>query len=118
MGVWVEPPRPRKLKPKGDRPAAQCVATTAIKQRPVACQRSCATGTKGGKKVRWREGRKGWLESLLSWTGPRAAFARDFHEGREPGKEIWLLIRVAGKPRSLPGTFFLRPACGITAFDD
>ena len=46
MGVWVEPPRPRKLKPKEDFwPAAQCGVTHFYgKQRPVAAKEVAATG--------------------------------------------------------------------------
>ncbi len=83
----LEPPRPRKLKPKGTgRPPS---ASHYGKQRPVAAK-EVAQQAQGWKKVRWREGRKGWLESRF-WTA-RVQPTHGFHEGSEPVKEIWLLI--------------------------
>jgi SRSO17 transposase len=59
-GVWVEPPRPRKLKPKqtGRPPSASHYG----KQRPVPVKEA-AEQAQDWKKVRWREGSKGRLES-------------------------------------------------------
>jgi SRSO17 transposase len=86
-GVWMEPPRPRKLKPKqkGRPPHALHYG----KQRPVPAKEA-AQQTPGWKKVRWREGSKGWLESRF-WAG-RVQPSHGFHEGREAGKEVWLLV--------------------------
>ena len=86
-GVWLEAPRPRKLKPKqrGRPPSALHYG----KQRPVSAKEA-AHGAQGWKKVRWREGSQGWLESRF-WAG-RVQPSHGFHEGREAGKEVRLLI--------------------------
>ncbi len=69
-GVWVEPPHPRKLKPKGTgRPPS---ASHYGKQRPVAVKEA----------------------------------AQGFHEGREPGKAIWLLIEWPEKTAEPTRYFF------------
>ena len=71
-GVWMEPPRPRKLQPKQTgRPPS---ALHYDKQRPVSVKEA-AQQAKGWKKVRWREGSKGWVGvSLLG--RPRATISR------------------------------------------
>ena len=55
-GVWVAPPRPRRLKPKetGRPPSVLHYG----KQRPVSVKEA-AHQAEGWKKVRWREGSKG-----------------------------------------------------------
>jgi SRSO17 transposase len=83
-GVWREPPRPTKLKPKQKgRPPS---ALHYERQRPVSAKEA-AQRAPGWKKVRWREGSKGWLESRF-WAGR----VQPSHEGREAGKEVWLLV--------------------------
>jgi len=86
-GVWLESPRPRKLKPQrlGRPPTALHYA----KQRPISVKEA-AQQAQGWKKIRWREGSKGWLESRF-WAG-RVQPSHGFHEGRAPGKEVWLLV--------------------------
>jgi SRSO17 transposase len=86
-GVWPEPPRPGKLTPKqiGRPPSALHYG----KQRPVSAEEA-ALQAQGWKKVRWREGSKGWLESRF-WPG-RAQPSHGFYEGRDAGKEVWLLV--------------------------
>jgi hypothetical protein len=59
------------------------------KQRPVSAKEA-ARQAQGWKKVRWREGSTGWLESRF-WAG-RVQPSHGFHEGREAGKEVWLLV--------------------------
>jgi CBS domain-containing protein len=101
-GVWVEPPsRPRKLKPKqtGRPPSASHYG----KQRPVAVKEA-AQQAQGWKKVRWREGSKGWLESRF--CAIRVQPSHGFHEGRDPGKEIWLLIEWPEKTAEPTRYFF------------
>jgi len=86
-GVWMEPPQPRKLKPKQKgRPPSD---PNYGKQRPVSAKEA-AQHAPGWKNVRWREGSKGWLESRF-WAG-RVQPSHGFHEGREAGKEVWLLV--------------------------
>jgi SRSO17 transposase len=61
-----------------------------------------------------REGSKGWLESRF-WAG-RVQTSHGFHEGRNVGKEIWLLVEwpdEAAEPTKyffsdLPVTYGLR----------
>ena len=100
-GVWVEPPRPRKLKPKriGRPPSASHYG----KQRPVAVKEA-AQQAQGWKKVRWREGSKGWLESRF-WAA-RVQPSHGFHEGGDPGKEIWLLVEWPEKTAEPTRYFF------------
>ena len=86
-GVWLETPGPHPLKPKrtGRPPSARHYG----KQRPVSAKEA-AHQARGWNKVRWREGRKGWLESRF-WAA-RVQPCHGFHEGREAGQEVWLLI--------------------------
>jgi SRSO17 transposase len=86
-GVWTEPPQPRQLKPKrtGRPPSALHYG----EQRPVSVQEA-ARQARGWKKIRWREGSKGWLKSRF-WAG-RVQTSHGFQAGREPGKEVWLLV--------------------------
>jgi SRSO17 transposase len=86
-GVWLEPPRPHQLKPKqkGRPPSALHYG----KQRPVSAKEA-AQQAPGWKKVRGRAGSKGWLESRF-WAG-RVQPSHGFPEGREAGKEVWLLV--------------------------
>ena len=86
-GVWLTPPRPRQLTPQPTgRPSSVLHYST---QRPVSVKEA-AQQAAGWKKVRWREGSRGWLESRF-WAG-RVRAAHGFHEGRAPGKEVWLLV--------------------------
>jgi SRSO17 transposase len=86
-GVWIEPPRLRRLKPcaTGRPPSAWHYGN----QRPVSVKEA-AQRAEGWERIRWREGSKGWLESRF-WAS-RVRASHGFHEGREPGKEIWLLV--------------------------
>ena len=100
-GVWVEPPHPRQLKakPTGRPPSALHYG----KQRPVSVKQA-AQQAAGWKKVRWPEGSKGWLESRF-WAGWVQA-SHGFHEGREPGKEVWLLVEWPAKTAEPSRYFF------------
>ena len=101
MGVWIQPPQPRKLKPKqAGRPPS---ALHYGKQRPISTKEA-AQLARGWKKIRWRQGSKGWLSSRF-WAG-RVQASHGFHEGREPGKEIWLLVEWPEKA-SEPTKYFL-----------
>ena len=86
-GVWLQPSSPNKLKPKrmGRPPSALHYG----RQRPVSVKEGAQQAT-GWKRIRWREGSKGWLESRF-WAG-RVQPSHGFHEGRAPGKEVWLLV--------------------------
>ena len=85
-GVWLMPPRPQQLTPPAGRPAS---ALQDGPRQPVAVK-AAAQQAAGWKKVRWREGRRGWLASRF-WAG-RVRASHGFHEGRAPGKEVWLLV--------------------------
>lgn len=86
-GVWLKPPKPVMLKPKANgRPPT---ALHYGKQRPVALKDAALQAT-GWKRVRWREGTKGWLQSRF-WAA-RVQPSHGFHEGRPPHKEVWLLV--------------------------
>jgi SRSO17 transposase len=99
-GVWCAAPRPRRLPAKqmGRPPTALHYG----KQRPIAVKEAVQQGA-GWKKIRWREGSKGWLQAQF-WAA-RVQPSHGFHEGREPGKEVWLLAeRVLN--RVTPAKYF------------
>jgi SRSO17 transposase len=87
VGVWLQPPKLAvpEAKPMGRPPSAVRYGT----QRPVMAQEA-ALKAKGWKKVRWREGTKGWLESRF-WAA-RVQTSHRYQDGRPPGKPVWLLV--------------------------
>ena len=87
LGVWLKPPKliVPEAKPMGRPPSAVRYGT----QRPVMAQEA-ARQAKGWKKVRWREGTKGWLESRF-WAA-RVQTSHRYQDGKAPGKEVWLLV--------------------------
>jgi SRSO17 transposase len=87
VGVWLQPPEliVPEAKPTGRPPSAVRYGT----QRPVMAQEA-ALKAKGWKKVRWREGTKGWLESRF-WA-MRVQTSHRYQDGRPPGKPVWLLV--------------------------
>lgn len=87
LGVWLKPPKLTvpAAKPMGRPPSAVRYGT----QRPVMAQEA-ALQAKGWKRVRWREGTKGWLESRFWAT--RVQTSHRYQDGRPPGKEVWLLV--------------------------
>ncbi|MCI0421388.1 MAG: IS701 family transposase [Acidobacteria bacterium] len=87
LTVWRRPPRnlPRKAKSRG-RPAR---AWNYGEQQPISVKEA-AQKARGWKKVRWREGSKGWLHSRFWAT--RVQPAHGFQDGKPPGKEVWLLV--------------------------
>ena len=50
-----------------------------------------ALHAKGWKKIRWREGSKGWLESRF--VAVRVQASHGFVDGEPPHKEVWLLVQ-------------------------
>ena len=87
VGVWTKPPKTRipEYGGRGARPTRRVYGD----QRPVAV-RDVALKAKGWKKVRWREGSKGWLESrFLAW---RVQPSHGFVDGDPPHKQLWLLV--------------------------
>lgn len=87
MGVWLKPPQPivPEAKPLGRPPRAVRYG----RQRPVMAQQA-ALKAAGWKKIRWREGTKGWLESRF-WAA-RVQTSHRYQGGRPPGKQVWLLV--------------------------
>jgi SRSO17 transposase len=86
-GVWLKPPKLTRAKGTGKgRPPS---AVRYGDQRPLTAQEAVRQA-KGWKKIRWREGSKGRLESRF-WT-TRAQPSHRYQDGRPPGKEVWLLI--------------------------
>ena len=87
VGVWLEPPQPTLLKPRGTgRPPS---AWHYGDQRPLSAK-IVAQQAKGWKTIGWREGSKGRLKSRF-WAG-RVQPSHGFHEGKPPLKEVWLLV--------------------------
>jgi len=85
-GVWLKPPKLTLVKGTGKgRPPS---AVRCGDQRPLSVEEA-ATRAKGWKKIRWREGSKGWLESRFWAT--RVQPSHRYQDGRPPGKEVWLL---------------------------
>jgi SRSO17 transposase len=105
-GVWLKPPRPTAPKSKGNgRPPS---VLHYGKQRPTSAKEA-ALGVSPWKRVRWREGTKGWLESRF-WAA-RVQPSHGFHEGRAPHKEVWLLVEwPESKPEPTKYSFCDLPA--------
>jgi SRSO17 transposase len=101
VGVWAKPPKikvpeysgrgtpPKKWEYGGQRPSS--VKDVALK-------------AKGWKKVRWREGSKGWLESRF--LAMRVQPSHGFAHGYPPHKEIWLLVEWSEEEKEPTKYFF------------
>jgi SRSO17 transposase len=87
VGVWIKPPKTR-VPPYSGR-GAQPKNWDYGDQRPRSVK-DVALQAKGWKKVRWREGSKGWLESRF--LALRVQPSHGFVHGEAPHKEIWLLV--------------------------
>jgi len=86
-GVWLKPPKLTMIQGTGKgRPPS---AVRYGDQRPRTVEEA-ARQAKGWKKIRWREGSKGWLESRF-WA-LRVQSSHRYQDGRPPGKEVWLLV--------------------------
>jgi SRSO17 transposase len=97
--VWPKPPRLHKAPGRTRRSTVYHYG----EQRPCAV-REVATRACGWKQVRWREGKKGWLESRFHAC--RVQPAHGFDEGDPPHPEVWLLIEwPRGEPE--PTKYFL-----------
>jgi SRSO17 transposase len=88
-------------------------------QRPSSVK-DVALKAKGWKKVRWREGSKGWLESRF--LALRVQPSHGFVDGDPPHKEIWLLVEWPEAEKEpikyffcdLPASYTLRRLVRIT----
>jgi SRSO17 transposase len=99
LRVWPKPPRLRPAPGRGRRSTVYHYG----EQRPCAV-REVATRARGWKQVRWREGKKGWLESRFHAC--RVQPAHGFNEGDPPHPEVWLLFEwPRGEPE--PTRYFL-----------
>jgi SRSO17 transposase len=101
VGVWAKPPR-AEIPPhrgRGGPPKRYDYGN----QRPTSVGQ-VARQVKGWKKVRWREGTKGWLESrfLAMRVWPSHGFVR----GEPPHKEVWLLMEWPVQEKE-PTDYFL-----------
>ena len=99
LRVWPKPPRLRPAPGRGRRSTVYHYG----EQRPWAV-REVATRARGWKQVRWREGKKGWLESRFHAC--RVQPAHGFNDGDPPHPEVWLLLEwPRGEPE--PTKYFL-----------
>ena len=99
LRVWLKPPRLRPAPGRGRRSTVYHYG----EQRPGAV-REVATRARGWKQVRWREGKKGWLESRFHAC--RVQPAHGFNDGDPPHPEVWLLLEwPRGEPE--PTKYFL-----------
>jgi SRSO17 transposase len=97
--VWTKPPRLRTTRGRSRRSTVYHYG----RQRPCVV-REVAAKARGWKRVCWREGTKGWLESRF--YACRVQPAHDFDEGEPPLPEVWLLIEwPPGEPE--PTKYFL-----------
>jgi SRSO17 transposase len=87
VGVWTKPPKIKvpEYSGRGARPKKWDYGD----QRPSSVK-DVALKAKGWKKVRWREGSKGWLESRF--LAMRVEPSHGFVDGDPPHKGIWLLV--------------------------
>jgi SRSO17 transposase len=110
-GVWSKPPQAQVPRYQGRGVPATRYAYG--KQRPTSAQ-DAAVQAKGWKRIRWRQGTKGWLESRF--VAFRVQPSHGFVRGQPPHKEVWLLIEWPESEKEptkyflcdLPATYTLR----------
>src|SRR6266545_3101714 len=91
-----------------------CRGGPAASRHMVEAAQEAATQAKAWRKIRWREGTKGWLESRFWAT--RVQPSHRYQDGRPPGKEVWLLAEWPESEKSptkyclcdLPSDYSLR----------
>jgi len=99
LRVWLKPPRLRTAPGRKRRSTVYHYG----EQRPCAVG-EVAARARGWKQVRWREGKKGWLESRFHAC--RVQPAHGFDQGDPPHPEVWLLMEwPRGEPE--PTKYFL-----------
>jgi SRSO17 transposase len=101
VGVWTQVPD-AKIPPhrgRGGPPTRHVYGD----QRPTSVA-EVAVHAAGWKRVRWREGTKGWLESRLWATRVRPSHG--FVRGQPPHKEVWLLVEWPAHEEA-PTKYFL-----------
>jgi SRSO17 transposase len=110
-GVWSKPPQAQVPRYQGR--GAPATRYAYGKQRPTSAQ-DAAVQAKGWKRIRWRQGTKGWLESRF--VAFRVQPSHGFVRGQPPHKEVWLLIEWPESEKEptkyflcdLPATYTLR----------
>jgi SRSO17 transposase len=110
-GVWSKPPQAQVPRCQGR--GAPATRYAYGKQRPTSAQ-DAAVQAKGWKRIRWRQGTKGWLESRF--VALRVQPSHGFVRGQLPHKEVWLLIEWPESEKEptkyflcdLPATYTLR----------
>ena len=110
-GVWSKPPQTEvpRYQGRGGPPTRYVYG----KQRPTSAQ-DAAVQAKSWKRIRWRQGTKGWLESRF--VALRVQPSHGFVRGQPPHKEVWLLIEWPESEKEptkyflcdLPATYTLR----------
>src|SRR6266853_904089 len=110
-GVWSKPPQAQVPRYQGR--GAPATRYAYGKQRPTSAQ-DTAVQAKSWKRIRWRQGTKGWLESRFAAL--RVQPSHGFVRGQPPHKEVWLLIEWPESEKEptkyflcdLPATYTLR----------
>jgi len=110
-GVWSKPPQTEvpRYQGRGGPPTRYAYG----KQRPTSAQ-DAAVQAKSWKRIRWRQGTKGWLESRF--VALRVQPSHGFVRGQPPHQEVWLLIEWPESEKEptkyflcdLPATYTLR----------
>jgi SRSO17 transposase len=100
-GVWSKPPQAQVPRYQGR--GAPATRYAYGKQRPTSAQ-DAAVQAKGWKRIRWRQGTKGWLESRF--VAFRVQPSHGFVRGQPPHKEVWLLIEWPESEKE-PTKYFL-----------
>ncbi len=93
LGVWEKAPKVA-VPEKGDGPGRAPRRYVYGKQQPTNVK-ALALKARGWKKVRWRQGSKGWLESRF--IALRVHPSHGYVRGEAPHKEIWLLVEWPGE---------------------
>ena len=101
VGVWTKPPKVRIPAHRGR--GAPSTRYDYGDQKPNSV-REVARKAKGWKKVRWREGSKGWLESRF--LAMRVQPSHGYADGKPPHKEVWLLVEWPEEEKE-PTKYFL-----------
>jgi SRSO17 transposase len=100
-GIWSKPPQAQVPRHQGR--GAPATRYAYGKQRPTSAQ-DAAVQAKGWKRIRWRQGTKGWLESRF--VAFRVQPSHGFVRGQPPHKEVWLLIEWPESEKE-PTKYFL-----------
>jgi len=101
VGVWTKPPKVRIAAHRGR--GAPTTRYDYGDQKPNSV-RDVALTAKGWKKVRWRAGSKGWLESRF--LAMRVQPSHGYADGKPPHKQVWLLVEWPEEEKQ-PTKYFL-----------